>query len=421
LEKLIRYLGRSLLNHIEIEKNKSEEILNTPSLEGKPAKYWIDYSYTLITDYFKDTSSWEKHDFNLVKEKFKVMKTNNYENSSFEVLGLLLVGMLIDFDKNNEKSRQEYKEFTLHFFSKFDAKKFGLTTNKMIQTETIFIELIRKEINILYTNEDANKKNVWQIFLNQRIDFMGWINAYFESILQDSLNETEKLLHNILPKPICLELQKNDKVIPKKIENATVLFTDFVGFTQFTEKLTASQVVDELDICFSKFDKIVKHFGLEKIKTLGDGYMCAGGVPNNDKTHVYKTCLAALQMNETIKTLKKERNLPCGNYWSIRIGIHTGSLVAGVIGKHKFSYDIWGDTVNIASRMESSGISGGVNISSQLNSMISKFFETEYRGSINAKNKGSLDMYHLKRLKKEYSQSSCGTVPNEKLFKELDN
>ena len=144
--------------------------------------------------------------------------------------------------------------------------------------------------------------------------------------------------------------------------------------------MDSKQLVNELDICFREFDAIVKKFSLEKIKTLGDGYMCAGGVPQENRHHIFNICLAGLEMVEKINELAKTRAMSCGGYWQVRVGIHFGEIVAGVIGKHKFSYDIWGDTVNTASKMESSGVPGEVNISEELKNKIEKYFDIESRG-----------------------------------------
>ena len=226
----------------------------------------------------------------------------------------------------------------------------------------------------------------------------------------DAWKKSEDLLNNIFPIKITEELKRDNKVEPVRVREASVLFTDFKGFTQLTEQMDSKQLVKELDICFKEFDEIVNYFSLEKIKTLGDGYMCAGGVPEENDTHIYAICLAAISMLDKIKELSKTRAMACGGYWQVRIGIHIGELVAGVIGEHKFSYDIWGDTVNTASRMESSGIAGEINISHELKEKIEKFFHVESRGEIPAKNKGKLKMYLLKGLREEYKKDSLSSI-----------
>jgi class 3 adenylate cyclase len=205
----------------------------------------------------------------------------------------------------------------------------------------------------------------------------------------------ENLLLNILPAEVAEELQKNGTATPRFYKMASVLFTDFKGFTKLSEKLTPQEVISELDIFFMAFDDIVDKYGLEKIKTIGDSYMCAGGIPTEDNSHPLNIVKAGLEMQEFILKRNAERakmNLP---EWNIRIGINTGQLVAGVVGKKKYAYDIWGSTVNVASRMESNGEPGRVNISSATYELIKDKYSCTHRGKIFAKNIGEVDMYFV--------------------------
>lgn len=165
-----------------------------------------------------------------------------------------------------------------------------------------------------------------------------------------------------------------------------------LGFTQISEKLTPSELVAEIDSCFSAFDNIMSKHNIEKIKTIGDSYMCAGGLPVINKTHPSDVVHAALEM---IDFMMKRNENPNSHKFEMRIGIHTGSVVAGIVGLKKFAYDIWGDTVNIASRMESSGAPGKVNISGSTYEKVKTQFTCTYRGKIEAKNKGLVDMYFV--------------------------
>lgn len=213
---------------------------------------------------------------------------------------------------------------------------------------------------------------------------------------------TDQLLLNILPAPIAEELKANKKVKPRYYKMVTVMFTDFKGFTSIVAQMSPGAIVRELDECFIAFDQIIENYEksvgrkcIEKIKTIGDGYMCAGGVPIENETNaedVVKIALAFVEYMEKRKREKLERNEP---HFEIRIGINTGPVVAGVVGKKKFVYDIWGDAVNTASRLESSSEAGRVNISGATYRYIrDKFFFTP-RGQIQAKNKGTIDMYFV--------------------------
>ncbi len=215
---------------------------------------------------------------------------------------------------------------------------------------------------------------------------------------------SEALLLNILPKEIAEELKRNRKkkvmkVKPKHYEQVTILFTDFKGFTQIAEKLTPEQIIEELDKCFLAFDEIIQRNNMEKIKTIGDAYMCAGGVPVANQTNPFDAVNAALEMQVFMEKWKKEKVKKGEPFFEVRIGIHTGKVVAGVVGKFKFAYDTWGDAVNLASRMESSGEPNKVNISSDTYEIVQDKYVCVHRGKISAKNKGDVDMYFVEGRK----------------------
>jgi class 3 adenylate cyclase len=237
-------------------------------------------------------------------------------------------------------------------------------------------------------------------------------------LAESERKRSDELLLNILPAPIAEELKTSQQVTPQYFESVSVLFTDFVGFTQISEKLTPAELVQELDGCFSQFDAVVKRNNLEKLKTIGDAYMCAGGLPKVTQNHAIDICLAALEFRSfmlQMQQIKSAMNLP---FWQLRIGIHSGPVTAGVIGTNKFAYDIWGDTVNTASRMESSGKPGRINISGATAKLVEHLFECEHRGKVNAKGKGEVDMYFLERLKPEFSADEDGLLPNSLFLKQ---
>ncbi len=215
--------------------------------------------------------------------------------------------------------------------------------------------------------------------------------------------KSEKLLLNILPEEVANELKEKGLVTPVLFESTSIMFTDFKGFTQIAEGLSPQDLVKELDSCFTKFDKITERFHLEKLKTIGDSYMCAGGIPRVSANHAINSCLAALEIQDFMNQMKLSKQKLGIPYWELRLGIHSGPVMAGVVGEKKFAYDIWGDTVNIASRMESSGTAGRINISYATFELVKDYFECEYRGEIDAKNKGKVKMYYLNRIKKEFS------------------
>lgn len=208
-------------------------------------------------------------------------------------------------------------------------------------------------------------------------------------------NRSETLLLNILPYETAQELKQKGYADSKQIEQVTVLFTDFKGFTQLSETLSPSELVKNIHECFSAFDKIMEKNNVEKIKTIGDAYMAAGGLPTPNDTNAVDVVRAALEVQEYMVEKYREKSAGGEPYFEIRIGVHTGPVVAGIVGVKKFQYDIWGDTVNTASRMESSGEVGKVNISSYTHSLVKDFFHCEFRGEIEAKGKGKVGMYFV--------------------------
>jgi len=269
---------------------------------------------------------------------------------------------------------------------------------------------------------------------NARSDELGVISRHFDKMaetiesattrLEDTVRDrtaqltqekkkSDTLLLNILPKQIADELKEKGRATPVRINSATVLFTDFVGFTKISETLTPEQVVDELDKCFSYFDQVTEKYRLEKLKTIGDSFMCAGGLPTMNRTHAIDCCLAALEIQSFMQQMKEIKHQQGFEYWELRLGIHSGPLVAGVVGHKKFAYDVWGDTVNTASRLESSGVPGKINISVSTYQLVKDLFACEHRGQVSAKNKGEIDMYFLNSIQPNFSLGGEGRVPNE--------
>jgi adenylate cyclase len=219
--------------------------------------------------------------------------------------------------------------------------------------------------------------------------------------IEEERLRNEELLLNILPKSIVEELKTHGKAKARRFDQVTVLFSDFVNFTRIAEQLTPEELVEELDKCFKAFDHIIKQYpDIEKIKTIGDAYMCASGLserkglPNN-------LIQAALDMQSYLSEYKELRIKQGKPFFEARIGLHTGPVVAGVVGDIKFAYDIWGDTVNLASRIESNSEAGQVNVSQDTYNLIRYRYDCDYRGKMPAKNKGEVDMYFVNKKSSE--------------------
>jgi len=278
------------------------------------------------------------------------------------------------------------------------------TSKKLIGLQFDF-DLQKKESQISLLNKD--KKIQQQEIESQRLVRNGFIGGFtimllFAAVVFTQRNRIKKakrrsdeLLLNILPAETAEELKETGSAKAKSFDSVTVLFTDFKNFTITSEILTPEELVAEINYCYSEFDRIVSKYGIEKIKTIGDSYMCAGGLPVTNKTHPFDVVSAGLEM---VKFIEENKNIRMQNgqpYFELRLGIHTGPVVAGIVGIKKFAYDIWGDTVNTASRMESSGGIGKVNISGFTYELVKDKFQCTYRGKIEAKNKGEIDMYFV--------------------------
>ena len=419
MKRFLDYIAGSFLRHLDFELSRPDSLLDTIVVGDKTPREWTLPVRKELLELFPHLRSASPHPRNFIEELSIRNERDTYYDSTFEGLNVMFFEAIKDLCEQTSESRKRYREVTFALLRLFDHEKFGLSAQSMLRSEANLRELLREMIFDLYPDE-KKRQRVWEIFYQQNLEHQAWMTEHFESILKEAWDKSERLLHNILPESICEELKQNRKVAPLYVECGSVLFTDFAGFTKVTERMEPERLIEELDICFTRFDQIVQRYGMEKIKTLGDGYMCAGGVPHGSMTHPYDICLSALGMREAIRKLARERQMTFGGYWRIRIGIHVGPLVAGVIGEHKFSYDIWGDTVNIASRMESSGLEDAINISSELNALIEPFFLTEHRGLIPAKNKGNLPMYQLHRLRSEFCSDSQGVMPNPDFYLALE-
>jgi class 3 adenylate cyclase len=239
------------------------------------------------------------------------------------------------------------------------------------------------------------------------------INKRTEDLIIEK-EKTEALLANVLPKNTADEIMTKGKATKIKYNFVTVLFSDIQGFTKIAEEMNPEVLIDELDKFFFYFDSVVEKYRIEKIKTIGDAYMCAGGIPEKNRTNPVEIILAALEMKAHMNRLRIMSELEGMKNWDIRIGIHTGTVIAGVVGQKKLSYDIWGDTVNIASRMESSGEAGKINISGTTFEFVRDFFDCEFRGKMPVKYKGELEMYFVNGIIPELSDGENG--PNRKFI-----
>jgi class 3 adenylate cyclase len=296
---------------------------------------------------------------------------------------------VLDLRDGTAESQERHFSAMRNAFDSFDYEKEGFTVAFFLKSESNMRELMREVVrkHLPPWSEAAD-----HLVLAQSGAFQTAMYEYFEGLLKTALAENVRLLNRILPEQVAEELQRNGYVEPVYFTDAAVIFTDFEAFTQFTEHLAPAEVIRCLDSYFSEFDRVVATYGLEKIKTIGDSYMAVAGVPELHDDPVGAACDAALEIGEISRKISETSGL---NGWRLRIGIHCGPLVAGVIGKQKFAYDVWGATVNFASRMESSGAPGRINVSADVHAEVKGRYVWEPRGPQPVKNLGMAEMYFL--------------------------
>ncbi|MDD2278123.1 MAG: adenylate/guanylate cyclase domain-containing protein [Bacteroidales bacterium] len=254
----------------------------------------------------------------------------------------------------------------------------------------------------------------WRVYNHAKIRFKleTLINTRTEELVKEK-EKAENLIARVLPRDTASELKEKGRVNTQRFNTVTVLFSDIEGFTRITEETNPEILIDQLDRFFLYFDSVVEKYRIEKIKTIGDAYMCAGGIPQKNVTNPIEVVLAALEMMNYMRDINRH-NSDFQNVWELRIGIDTGPVIAGVVGRNKLSYDIWGSTVNIASRMESSGQAGQINISGNTFLLVKDYFICPFRGKMPVKNRGDIEMYFVNGIKPDLSENNLGVEPNHK-------
>ena len=315
-------------------------------------------------------------------------------------------GLAVSFAKLNDYGNA-FKYQTL--LTGIKDTLYNLASDKKLASLQFDFDIQKKQgqIDLLTKDQELKEKEISR----QKLVRNGFVGGFlvvliFGGVVFKQRNKiasakkrSDELLLNILPEETAEELKATGTAKAKGFEMVTVLFTDFKNFTLASEILSPEELVEEINHCFSEFDRIISKYNIEKIKTIGDAYMCAGGLPVANTTNPVDVILAGLEMVDFIKRNKADRESKGQPFFELRLGIHTGPVVAGIVGIKKFAYDIWGDTVNTASRMESSGEVGRVNISGTTYEIVKDNFNCIHRGKIEAKNKGQIDMYFVESAK----------------------
>jgi class 3 adenylate cyclase len=312
---------------------------------------------------------------------------------------------------NTNDALNTYKDFISVRDSVYDVEKYNAATRREMDYEygkredSINYQKQLTDVKLSEEKKSRRRENVFYscglilVLVFSAFTYNRWrITQRQKKIIEQEKRRSDELLLNILPEETAEELKTKGKADAKQFDEVTVMFTDFKNFTRISEKLSPTELVSEIDTCFKAFDNIITKHNIEKIKTIGDSYMCAGGLPIVNKTNADDVVKAALEIQQFMQQHLQQRKSESKESFEIRIGVHTGPVVAGIVGIKKFAYDIWGDTVNIASRMESSGEAAKVNISGSTYKLVKDKFRCTHRGKIQAKNKGEIDMYFVESI-----------------------
>jgi len=383
-----RLIARFFLVHLQAEVGKPDKVLQ----EDYPNEPVREITQELMAQVRREFSLDESEPLpadNIFKRWSDINEKFDYEDSAFFTFNRIFLHRLLDLRDGTSESRERHYTAMRTRFDGFDYEKQGFTVAFFLDSEGNLREQMRQAVRDHLPELGAEGDGV---ILMQSRRLQTAMYEYFEGVLKATLAENVRLLNGILPQQVANELKRNGFVKPVYFPDAAVIFTDFERFSQFAAHLTPNEVLQRLDAYFSEFDRIVAVHGLEKIKTIGDSYMAVAGVPSPHRDPVRAACNAALEIREASNRISDSAG-PEG--WKIRIGIHAGSLIAGVIGKQKFSYDVWGATVNFASRMESSGEPGHINVSAEIHSRTESSYDWEARGCHPVKGLGMAEMFFL--------------------------
>lgn len=384
---------------LEHDYDKAIEIQTQAAKLAKDLDLKSDWAIALIG---LGKSFKQKKDFNSAVAKFlEAEPIANEVDAKYSLKEIYLGLSEIYSEKNDFKNTAKYQSLLIAVKDSI----YNLETDKKLGTLQFTFDLDKQknQISLLTKDQEIQQQEI----ARQKLVRNGFVGGFavvlvFAGIFFRQRNKikvakkrSDELLLNILPEETAEELKETGTAKAKKFDLVSVMFTDFKNFTQASELLSPEELVKEIDACFSAFDTIITKYGIEKIKTIGDAYMCASGLPAEKSSHAEDIINAGLEMQAYIEKNKKEKISQNKIYFELRLGIHSGPVVAGVVGTKKFAYDIWGDAVNTASRMESSGEIGKVNISGSTYELVKDKFNCVHRGKIQAKNKGEIDMYFV--------------------------
>ena len=388
--------------HLLQEEKKSPELLSAMTAEGIP---FADHVRDQLRELGEMFPGIEKEDVaesvdpsrNIMREWFdnRARRPGRppYNESTFKLVNVSFLLRLKYILDPREEVRRELIDTVSESLVTMNFIERGLAFEHLIRIEKAMTRVIEDRLESVQPTPASVYKDVLESL--EVTVTSSWFKYYYDLVL-DARERSDRLLRNILPAAIADQLKTDEKTpAPLHYDSATIVFTDFVGFSRAAGDIEPTELVRKLDLYFKAYDDIIEKYGLEKLKTIGDSYMFAGGVPEEKGNHALNCVKAALEIRDYM--LQAAQSDP--SVWPIRIGVHTGPIVAGVIGHKKFSYDIWGDAVNVASRMESTGDPDSVNLSETTKQLVEDSIVCRELGVRSIKNRGEMRMFVAEALK----------------------
>ncbi|MDH5656102.1 MAG: adenylate/guanylate cyclase domain-containing protein [Spirochaetia bacterium] len=399
-KKAARELARCHRLHLVCELHKSEELLSNITSEGITFKEHTEQMLQELDRLVPGIENEQPEDAegfspNLMQEWFesagRLPGVPPYENGTFKAMNVFFMYRLKFILNPSDEIRKVLIQYITEYFINRRVVDLDVNFRYFNKMEITMNRLIEKRFRFLgFEPIDEYTSIIDQLSgIFQEAFFI-----YMYNLAQEARARSDKLLRNILPDALADELRDDKTPFPVHYDSATVVFTDFVGFSRTAGNLSASELVETLDRYFSACDTIIDKYGLEKLKTIGDSYMFAGGIPETCSDHAVRCVKAALEIRDYMRNDSKDNPFS----WNARIGVHTGPIVAGIIGHKKFSYDIWGNAVNIASRMESSGDPDCVNISEDTYKIVKDEITCREIGVRTIKNCGEMKMFSAEKI-----------------------
>ncbi len=393
-ERVASAIARNFRHHLQAELARPDGANAATTFGGKTARQIDQLVLKKLQTHFPELEQSSAPSFDLMARWLELNHVGVAQHAFFfEAYNQIFLERILRLKAwGTDADGAAFRKLVYAVFETYEQKSRQWCLATFLKLENTMRQVLRE---VVRQTPEVDSERAWDLICAESSDYQVVVSGFFEQLRHRAYDETQAILLRIMPREVAHTLKTTGRFDPIYVESATVLFADFVGFTAISSGLTPQALVAELDYCFSMFDEIAERHGLQKIKTIGDSYMCVCGIFPRHPDHALRATKAALEMQRELQRINETRT-PAGHPgWSDRIGLHSGPLVAGVIGNKSLSFDVWGDTVNTASRMESASEPGRVNVSAATHALIAQHFDCQARGSHAIKGKGLMDMYFV--------------------------